>query len=295
MDKKITNKRVGIVDIINIAELMERHAKYYKDLETQEKRKKEEAKSRDEYYNMKYVSSEVKYVVQYNNNERIEKTNELDWFKSQLIENASQMTEASIIFRGSEENSREFTSISFHSNRIYYDTSITNMSSNSLAYMIENYINGLPARFDELVQNDTRRTMIPALTFSIPFAIILSVVLLIVGKINSIGILTNGFLLAGVAVVVAFFGALLIPTKNTDLYKHIKFETYYAGYNEKTFKSIRKNDYAEYKSKCEVAIGENWNMPNVRLSIEANYTKAKKIVPIELIVMAVAIVIFFVV
>ena len=98
-----------------------------------------------------------------------------------------------------------------------------------------------------------------------------------------------------ILVLVAFLGSLLIPTKNTELYKNIKFESYYAGYDEQRMEAIHKYDYAEYKSKCEIAIGENAHMPNVREKIEANYKKSKKVALIEAIVAAVAILVFFIV
>jgi hypothetical protein len=105
--------------------------------------------------------------------------------------------------------------------------------------------------------------------------------------------LTSGIALTGILFVVAFFGALLIPTKNTALYRNIQFETYYAGYDEHSMQAIHKNDYAEYKSKCEVAIGANAKMPEVRKQIEENFNKAKKVVAIEAVVAVIAAIVFF--
>ena len=310
MDKKITNKRVNLTDILHIAEIVDRHCKYYKDLEQAENRKKEEAKARDERYYAKYITSKVRYSIQFNNNETVTEEDNIGWFTETLLHNAKIISNVDIDFNATEEDKkeiesnsmyfkRESLSIRFYPNKINFDTSTSNMYDNPLANMIEQYINSLPARFDDVVFNDTRRKMIPALTISIPFGIIVSFVLLVLGRLDiiSAGIskfLTTGIALTGIFLIIAFFGALLIPTKNTDLYRNIKFETYYAGYDDKNFKAIRKNDYAEYKSQCEVAIGQNVNMPAVRQNIEENYKKAKKVVKIELIVSIIAIILFFV-
>ena len=299
MDKKITNKRVNLTDILHIAEIIDRHCQYYKSLEYAENSKKEEAKARGEFYSTKYVSGKVRYTIQFNNNETMTEEDNMGWFTETLLHNAKNISNVDISFHATEEDKRESLSINFYPNRINFDTSTTNMYDNPLANMIEQYINGLPARFDELVINDGRRKMIPALTISIPFGIIVSFVLLILGKLDIISagvakFLTSGIALTGIFLIIAFFGALLIPTKNHDLYRNIQFETYYAGYDDKNYRSIRKNDYAEYKSKCEIAIGQNANMPTVRQNIEENYKKAKKVVKIELIIAVVAIALFFI-
>lgn len=299
MDKKITNKRVDLSDIVRIAEMVERHCKYYKDMELAEQKKKDEAKARDEYYSMKFFSGSVKYSIEFNNNETITKEDELGWFVETLMHNAKTISSVSIAFYATEEEKRESLHVYFTHNRIDYDTSTTNMNDNPLSNMVESYIQKLPERYDELVVKDSRRKMIPALTISAPLGMIISFVLLILAKMDVItgGIakfLTNGVVLTLIFVIVAFFGVLLIPTKNTDLYRNIKFETYYAGYDSKNYRSIHKDDYEEYKSRCEVAIGENANMPAVRQNIELNYNKAKKVLKIESIISVVSIALFFI-
>ena len=299
MDKKISNKIVQIKDIIHMAEIISLHNRYYVELEQAEKRKKEQAKERDEFYMAKYIYSYVKFSIQFNNNETITKDNELDWFKETLSLNSKIITQASISFSASEGDVRETLRLEFTPKRIYFDTTSTNFSGNSLASMIEVEINKLPPRYDELVDKDTRRLLVPALTISIPLGIIVSLTLLILAKVGVISaviakFLTNGLALTSIFLIIAYFGALLLPTKNTELYKNIKFETYYEGFDYKRARSIRRDDYAEYKSKCEVAIGENAHMPAVRQAIESNYKKAKKVVLIELIVAVVVIALFFI-
>ena len=253
MDQRITNKRVGLNDIIQIAEMMNWQFKYYKDLEAVEQKNEEAARARGDYFSSRYVYSNIKYTIKFNNNETLTKENEFDWFKETLYLNANIISDVSIYFTGTDEEKRESLTISFTPNRIYFDSSTTNMNDNQLANMVEAYINKLPPRFDKLVAEDTRRKVIPALNISIPLGIIVSFVLLILARLNVFSAdiakyLTTGIALTTIFVLIAFVGSLLIPTKNTDLYRHIKIETYYAGYNEKTYQSIRKNDYEEFKS-----------------------------------------------
>jgi hypothetical protein len=76
------------------------------------------------------------------------------------------------------------------------------------------------------------------------------------------------------------------------LYRNIKLERYYAGSNEQG--SIYKTDYASYKEQCEIAIGCNTHMPEVRKEINENFEKAKKKVKIELILAIISIAVFFI-
>ena len=77
-------------------------------------------------------------------------------------------------------------------------------------------------------------------------------------------------------------------------YLFINMETYYAGYAQNSNHAIYKNNYAEFKILCEIAIDNNFDMPQARKQIEENYLKAKKVVKIELIISVLAIILFFV-
>lgn len=298
MDKKITNKIVSLDNIIYIADIMRRHDIYYAEIEEKEKQKKEEAKARDEHYFMKFVSHETKFSVTFNNNENVSKDNDLDWFINTITSDPKSISSICVHYYASFDEQRESTTLYFYQNKVDFDCSTTNMSSNSLAEQIEQFINSLPPRYDETIIKDSRRTMIPVLSISIPVGLVVAMALLIISRLGVLAagvanVLNNGFLLTGAFLLIAFFGALIIPTENTSLYKHIKFETYYAGH-DKNYKSIYKNDYADFKNKCEVEIGENVEMPKVRRKINSNYKKAIKIVKIELIISLIGIVLFFV-
>ena len=299
MDSKITNKIVGLNDILNIAQLMREHCLYYEDLELKEQYKKQEAQARQDFYSPKYIHGEVKYIIQLNNNQTIEKTNEFEWFQDALISHAPNISTVSLRFSATEEDKRESLYIDFHPSKIYYDTSNANMYQSILSQRVESYINNLPPRYDKIIAYDTRRTAIPAMSIGIPLALILMFACLFIGKSevvasNIANILTNKITLVAIFGVVVFFGTLLIPTKNTMLYKNIKINTYYAGYDEKHYRGIHKNDYEDFKSKCEVAIGENAQMPQVREQIEQNYKKAKKVVFVEFLIAIASIAILFI-
>lgn len=298
MDKKFINKQADISDIISIAEIVELHCKHYKDLEAVEKENFEKAKSVNQAYMQRYVKGNIKYVVQFDNNETFSRENELGWFKETLTHNAKYITNVSIYFSGVEDEKRESLNLNFTPSRIFFDSSLTNMFENALANRVEDFIESLPPRLDAVVKNDMPRKLIPALIISLPLGIFVSMAILIWFKYNHLSaeisrLATNGFTLTFIVFVVAFLGALFIPTKNEALYKCILMDTKHVGFDAKNFRSIRKNDYTEYKSKCEVAIGYNADMPSVRSRIENNYKKSKWILKFELVILVFVVAFFF--
>ena len=286
MDNQITNKIVKLEDIIHIAELTQNRCMYYIEGELQENHKKEEARQRDDFYRAKYIHGEVKYVLEFDRKQTVEKVNQIDWFIDSLREHTENITNVSIRFYANEEDHKESMTVDFTPNKIYYNSSNSNMSQNLFSQTIESYILNLPPRYDETIAKDGRRVTIPAISIAIPLALIITTICFILGKFEVLSsaltnILANKFVLLGMFVFILFLGSLIIPTKNSSLYRKIKIQTYYAGYDAKNYKSIHRNDYEEFKSKCEVCIGENTDMPTVRENIEKNYKKAKKLVFIE--------------
>lgn len=297
MEAKITNRIVSVDDIIRIAELTHNYCMRYKQLAREEQQKKEEAQARQEYHQWKYIDSRVKYRVELNKHQNIEKVDDFEWFVNTLkTTNVAEITSVGVWFNASEDSKRESFNIDFYPSKIYYDSSNSNMSDSTLPQMIERYLDGLPERYDELIAKDSRRVTIPAMSVAIPLALVLMLVCLFVGKQNIFApeIFTNKLILLGIFLVITFFGSLIIPTKNTSLYTRIKIETYYAGYDEKNYKAIRKNDYDDFKSKCEVSIGENAQLPQVRQQIEENYQKAKKKVKGEIVLAILVLVAMFI-
>lgn len=292
---------------------MKKHSLPYAQDIQQEEKNKLDAEAKDEYYSKKLVDCTLRLSITYNTNETNSKTSDLsvystnnnasmdevfDWFKNELLLNVKAITEVGINFSGRSGDEHENISLNFSEKSVYYNSTTRNMDGNYLVQVIENYFNSLPPRYDTLVDKDTRRTMIPSLSISIPLGLIISFVLLILGRVNVISesvakYLTSGIVLTAIFLLIAFLGSLLIPTKNTELYKNIKFNTYYAGH-DKNWKNVYKTDYAEYKNQCEIAIGINSNMPNVRTEIEKNYMRSKKIVLVELIISIICIILFFV-
>ena len=124
MDKKITNKRVNLTDILHIAEIIDRHCQYYKSLEYSENGKKEEAKARGEFYSTKYVSGKIRYSIQFNNNETVTEENNIGWFTETLLHNAKTISNVDISFSATEEDKRESLNIGFYPNRINFSSSI---------------------------------------------------------------------------------------------------------------------------------------------------------------------------
>ncbi len=299
MSNNIQNRIVNIQDIINIVELIHERHNYYQNLSSQTKAANEEAKAMGQYSKTSYVDYKTKFTIEFVNKEIQSIDNDFNWFSTNLMNNAKVIDNVSIYFHAYADDKSESVTIQFYSNRIYFDSTIKNMDYNYLAGNIAKYIDELPPRLDELVLKDNRRKIVPALTKSIPMGIILATIILLLCKFNVIkgnigSILSSGIVLSIIFLVSSFLGALLIPTKNHNLYKYITMDTYYAGFDRDSNHAIYKNNYAEFKRHCEVAIGNNFEMPEVRKQIEENYIKAKKTIKIELIISILAIVLFFV-
>lgn len=295
MDKQITNKIVTIENILRVATLIEEHNDYYRDLISKEEIKYQEAQARDEYYTKQMIEAKITYGITFNNNETIHKTNEFDWFRNTLSANTKNIKEITINSHAYADSKSESVYITFTQKRIDLSSNSMDIGENETAHQVESYLNSLPPRFDELVVKDNRRKIIPALSISLVLGILGALVFFVLCKIEIITLslekLYIGLISAGILLGVAFFGSLLIPTSNHSLYRnHIKFERYYAGYDDQ-YNSIYKNDYAQYKNECEVCIGENADMANVRQRIEKNYKIAKKSILIEVAIAIVVVIV----
>lgn len=299
MEKKFTNKILTQENIIELVNIIESYYKDVKALQEEERSKEKTAKAKGEYYFAKNVYADITYSLTLNNNETIKEKNDPEWFKDNIKTSAKSIKEFDIYVSASNDNKFESLSIYATQKRIDINSSSLDIGKNQLFREIENFLGNLPARYDTLVQKDNIRKIVPSLSISLIIGIILSAVFFVLSKLDILPFdFSNDYIIplisTAILVLVSFIGSLLIPTKNHSLYKNFKFEQVYSGYDSEKYRSIYKNDYNQFKNECEICIGDNAKMPEVRKQIAKNFAKSKKMIYIELAISVVAIILFFV-
>lgn len=281
---------VTIDNMCHIADMCNDYVNYYKEREIKEKSKNKSFTD---------VFSKITYSIEFGNKETIRKTEELDWFKETLKSNAKNIISVDLYVSAYDGNKSENLSLTFYPNRIYINSSSTDIGKNKLARDIENYLRGLPPRYDDVIKKDNIRKILPSFKISVAVGIILSVLFFLLCKLSVIPIDFSNHLLAGIistAVLlgISIIGGFIIPSRNLKLYNKIKFEQKYVG-SDSSFHSIYENDYDDFRNKCEVCISYNSEMDNIRKSITKNFESAKKILLVETALAVVAIILFFVI
>ena len=300
MDKKIRNKILTKEKIIELVNIIEGYYKDIKENQEEERYKERAARENGELYMPKDISVDITYSLTLRNNETIREKNEPDWFKDNIKTSAKSLKDFAIFVNARNDGKYESLTISCTTRSIYIDSSSLDIGKNELFRKIEIFFSDLPPRYDELIKKDNIRKIMPSLSISYIIGIILSVAFFVLCRFNVIPLdFANDYILAGIStgilIFMSFIGSLLIPTKNHSLYKKFKFERVYAGYDSKNYRSLYRNDYEQFKNECEICIGENANLPDVRKQIAKNYARSKKMVCIELAISIVAIILFFVV
>lgn len=153
--------------------------------------------------------------------------------------------------------------------------------------LIKTIILNAPVRYDETIK---KRTKIKnTVGFAIGFipSIIVTISLLFVPDIKTIFATTYVLFPFATVIITYLTGNFIANVKLGFLYKNIIPEKIYAGYDEKNYQSIYKDDLEQYKQTSEILIGKNVdNLKNRELIIK-EYNKYKKYILPELLVLVI--------
>ena len=153
---------------------------------------------------------------------------------------------------------------------------------------IMNILEDNPDRYDKTIKFRKIRMQ----SFTISIGIILSYILYAVLMMNKekltpdiLGYLSN----KNILIFGQWFAAILLGNVASfwyilSIYRPLLPESKYAGYNSSTYKSVYKDDIADYLEHSEVHIGKFWDAEKRRNKIEKIYKITKLVVLIQIVI-----------
>lgn len=153
---------------------------------------------------------------------------------------------------------------------------------------IMNMLEDNPDRYDKTIKFRKIRMQ----SFTISIGIILSYILYVVLMMNKekltpdiLGYLDNkNILVFGQWFVAILLGNVAACWYILSIYRPLLPESKYAGYNSSTYKSVYKDDIADYLEHSEVHIGKFWDAEKRRNKIEKIYKITKLVVLIQIVI-----------
>lgn len=153
---------------------------------------------------------------------------------------------------------------------------------------IMNILEDNPDRYDKTIKFRKIRMQ----SFTISIGIILSYILYVVLMMNKekltpdiVGYLDNkNILIFGQWFVAILLGNVASFWYIFSIYKPLLPESKYAGYNSSTYKSVYKDDIADYLEHSEVHIGKFWDAEKRRNKIEKIYKITRLVVLIQIVI-----------
>ena len=301
-----SNRIITAEDLIEIFSKMNEKLKYY--LDTYKKEKEVNQKFEYEYQKWSYKDnfSKLNFSVGFFDNTEIK----FDNYASFLVVFNSRISEIKKIYcyfnmsyskkDGYQSDWKYYTqtiSLSCYEDEIKINFSLSNEERimDDLYSLISRKINEAPSRYDTIIKKKTSIEFITGFALSFIVSFVLVTLSLLIEPIRSV--MFESLILYPIACIFLsvmlsgiFSGFLL-----SGYYENIVPEKRYAGYDKENHRSVYKDDIDKFTSDCEVLIGKNYNNMKCRNNIQETYTKFKKFIPIEMVVLLVSSILVFII
>lgn len=312
-NNKVVNKQISLRTILDVANYFEDYKERYEEIYRKENEKNKDKPYSEKNYEYENGNIEVRYTIDFHNGQNLTESN-YNWFISntnnpRAIKNIEISLSNTYYTKsnGSDTNNtynKVYVSAEFRDcgmNLKYSDVIVnvdaTNQESEARnAYStIMNILEDNPDRYDKTIKFRKIRMQ----SFTISIGIILSYILYVVLMINKekltpdiAGYLNNkNILIFGQWLVAILLGNVASFWYILSVYRPLLPESKYAGYNSSTYKSVYKDDIADYLEHSEVHIGKFWDAEKRRIKIEKIYKVTRIILLVQLII---SVILFFI-
>lgn len=293
------NKIISTKDLQEIFEKMGETLRKYKRISEQEEIKNYSIESYNRVYSYKDEGSKMKFTVDFYDSTQVT-FDTYESFMGVFYNRVNEMKMIDVYFYLSysikqiepvRKHDYFSQSIKIHIREKRMDLDINLKSEDpkldDVYNLIKEKVLTAPERYDDVISK--KNSIINTISFSkglIP-AVIVSLVFLLVPFINNI--IFNGYIVfPAIALLLAYLiGNMLSINKLENLYAPIVPDKKYAGHDS-NYKSIYKDDLETFVGESEILIGKKVNNLENREKIREEYRKAKKNMPIGLIVLAIA-------
>lgn len=306
MNNKVVNKQISLRTILDIANYFEDYKERYEEIYRKENERNKDKSYGEKNYEYENGNIEVRYTIDFYNGQNLTESN-YNWFVSntnnpKAIKNIEISLSNTYYTKsnGSDTNNtynKVYVSAEFRDcgmnlkcSDVIVNVDATNQESEArnVYSTIMNILEDNPDRYDKTIKFRKIRMQ----SFTISIGIILSYILYVVLIMNKekltpdiVGYLDNkNILIFGQWFVAILLGNVASFWYIFSIYKPLLPESKYAGYNSSTYKSVYKDDIADYLEHSEVHIGKFWDAEKRRNKIEKIYKIARLVVLIQIVI-----------
>ena len=306
MNNKIVNKQISLRTILDITNYFEEYKERYEEIYRKENERNKDKSYREKNYEYENGNIEVRYTIDFYNGQNLTESN-YNWFVSntnnpKAIKNIEISLSNTYYTKsnGSDTNNtynKVYVSAEFRDcgmnlkcSDVIVNVDATNQESEArnVYSTIMNILEDNPDRYDKTIKFRKIRMQ----SFTISIGIILSYILYVVLMMNKekltpdiVGYLDNkNILIFGQWFVAILLGNVASFWYIFSIYKPLLPESKYAGYNSSTYKSVYKDDMADYLEHSEVHIGKFWDAEKRRNKIEKIYKITRLVVLIQIVI-----------
>lgn len=312
-NNKVVNKQISLKTILDIANYFEDYKERYEEIYRKENEKNKDKPYSEKNYEYENGNIEVRYTIDFHNGQNLTESN-YNWFISntnnpRAIKNIEISLSNTYYTKsnGSDTNNtynKVYVSAEFRDcgmNLKYSDVIVnvdaTNQESEArnVYSTIMNILEENPDRYDKTIKFRKIRMQ----SFTISIGIILSYILYVVLMMNKekltpdiAGYLNN----KNVLIFGQWFAAILLGNVASfwyifSIYRPLLPESKYAGYSSSTYKSVYKDDIADYLEHSEVHIGKFWDAEKRRNKIEKIHKITRLVILVQLVI---SVILFFI-
>ena len=295
---KAENKIIDSKDILDVIKKMDESIQKYKYIYKKEEEYNKNMDFNEKEYTFKDCNSELKFDINFHDNTEVH-TNNLDEFYYTYENRLSEIKYVSIayllhyqIVHNYPEKVDDWISqniyIYVYENKLSIDVKMDSKDDklSGLYQDIKQVILNAPVKYDSVIKNKLGISLVCGLGIGLIPSMILTTILNFASEEINLLFATSYILYPLLTIIIGLFIgegiSFLILGK---LYENIKPNQKYAGYNENG--SVYKDDVEDYVNKSEVLIGKNVNNMKDRESIKNIYNKCKKLMLINLGIIAI--------
>lgn len=312
-NNKVVNKQISLRTVLDIANYFEDYKERYEEIYRKENEKNKDKPFSERNYEYENGNIEVRYRIDFHNGQNLTESN-YNWFVGNINNpRAIKNIEISLSntyftqLNGNDTNNtynKVYVSVEFRDcgmslkySDVIVNVDATNQESEArnVYSTVMNMLEDNPERYDKTIKFRKIRMQ----SFTISIGIILSYILYMVLMMNKekltpdiAGYLNNkNVLIFGQWFVAVLLGNVASFWYILSVYRPLLPESRYAGYSSSTYKSVYKDDIADYIEHSEVHIGKFWDAEKRRNKIEKIYKVTNKVLLVQLLI---SIVLFFV-
>lgn len=301
---KVANKIISYDDLLDIFLKMQEKLLYYKKINHNEELRNKMLDYNYQTWSFKDTSSSLTFNVEFSDDTNIKFDNYdnfISIFNTRLEEIKNIFVYFNISYSTKYNEKSEWYNqhiyVFIYEDKMDIDVSLSSQDDkiSDVYEYIKNKILNAPPKYDSVIKDKGKITTNTGLSIGLIPGIIITSLLLLIPAVRHLFAIS--YVLYPICALILSFiiGGIVSGPKLDNLYKPIRPDQKYAGYDSNKGKSIYKDDINKFVETSEILIGKNTNNLKNRKEIIEYYEKYKKSILYKLIILLILsiVVIFF--